>query len=47
MTDLYSECSKCLPPVFKSVDASMQKLAKAGGRLKKHPYENLNIFKSA
>jgi len=29
------------------VDASLQTFAKAGDRLKKHPCENLNIFKSA
>jgi len=30
-----------------SVDACVQTLAKARDRLKKTPYENLNIFKSA
>jgi len=30
-----------------SVDASVQTVVKAGDRLKKHPYENLNIFKTA
>jgi len=31
-----------------SVDASVQTLAKAGDWLQKtHPYENINIFKSA
>jgi len=37
MTDLYNECSKFLPPVLTQASRSMQMLAKAGDRLKKHP----------